>query len=231
MAIVIERWCVYKHISPSSKVYIGITCQKLNERWRNGKGYMKNKYFARAIDKYGWDNFSHIVVAKGLSEDEAKWLEIQLISAHDSTNPDKGYNITKGGEGTNGFHHTEESKKKIGNFHRGKPLSEEHRKKISENHARANLNKCGELSPNWGNRGKYNSCTKIVLCLTTGKCFWGYKEAGEHYRIKTYNHISHCCKGRRISCGKYNGSKLRWKHLEGNILINFNHNKILRKVA
>lgn len=231
MAIIIERWCVYKHISPSSKVYIGITCQKPNERWRSGKGYKNNQYFSRAINKYGWNNFSHIIVAKGLSEDEAKWLEIQLIAAYDSTNPDKGYNISKGGDGANGCCWTEEHKKKIGDFHRGKPLSEEHKKKISENHARYNLNRCGELSTNWGNRGKSNPLTKIVLCLTTGKCFWGNKEAGEYYGIKTHGHISHCCNGQRASCGKHNGTKLRWVHLEGKILINFNHNKKLRKVV
>lgn len=231
MAIIIERWCVYKHISPSSKVYIGITCQKPNERWRNGKGYRNNKYFSRAINKYGWDNFSHIIVAKGLSEDEAKWLEIQLIAAYDSTNPDRGYNISKGGDGANGCHHTEEAKKRIGDFHRGKSLSEEHKKKISTNHARYNLNRCGESSTNWGNRGKSNPLTKIVLCLTTGKCFWGNKEAEEYYGLKAHSHISCCCNGKRAFCGKHNGVKLRWTHLKGNILLNFNHNKKLRKVV
>lgn len=40
---------VYKHTSPSNKVY------KLNliKRWQGGKGYINNTYFFRAILKYG----------------------------------------------------------------------------------------------------------------------------------------------------------------------------------
>ena len=33
-------WTVYRHIAPSGKVYIGITCQKPEYRWNNGNGYM-----------------------------------------------------------------------------------------------------------------------------------------------------------------------------------------------
>ena len=43
---------IYKHTSPSGKVYIGQTCQKPEHRWDNGKGY-KSGYFASAIKKYG----------------------------------------------------------------------------------------------------------------------------------------------------------------------------------
>ena len=34
-----KKYCVYKHIFPNNKVYIGVTCQKPEYRWRNGKGY------------------------------------------------------------------------------------------------------------------------------------------------------------------------------------------------
>ena len=33
---------VYKHTSPSNKVYIGITKLNLIKRWQGGKGYINN---------------------------------------------------------------------------------------------------------------------------------------------------------------------------------------------
>ena len=44
-------WTVYEHITPSGKRYIGITSQKPEKRWSNGRGYDKGSAFRRAIDK------------------------------------------------------------------------------------------------------------------------------------------------------------------------------------
>lgn len=119
-------WCVYIHTSPSGKRYIGITSQQVKDRWRNGKGYKFNTYFGKAIKKYGWDNIKHEVVAEGLSEQDAKQMEIDLIQKYQSTDKTKGYNISLGGDGTKGVshygetnpfygkHHSEESKAIIG---------------------------------------------------------------------------------------------------------------------
>ena len=49
-------WLVYKHVSPSHKVYIGITHLLPSQRWCRGNGYKNNPMFYRAIKKYGWDN-------------------------------------------------------------------------------------------------------------------------------------------------------------------------------
>ena len=56
---------VYVHISPNGKRYYGITKQEIEKRWRNGKGYSNNDHFTNAINYYGWDNFDHIVIARG----------------------------------------------------------------------------------------------------------------------------------------------------------------------
>ena len=38
-----KTYCVYKHTSPSGKVYIGMTCKDPPEkRWSNGNGYKRN---------------------------------------------------------------------------------------------------------------------------------------------------------------------------------------------
>lgn len=104
-------YTVYMHRSPSDKVYIGITKQKVERRWRNGAAYKHCIAFYNAIQKYGWDNIEHIVLASGLSQKEAAEMEQQLIKQYDSTNPKFGYNIRLGGECGGCF--TEESRRKM----------------------------------------------------------------------------------------------------------------------
>ena len=115
----INNFYVYKHISPNNKVYIGITSLLPQERWCNGEGYNKQKLFYRAIQKYGWDNFKHEILFEGLTKEEACQKEIELIAEYKSNNSDFGYNLTAGGEGPNGYHHTEDAKRKIGNASKG----------------------------------------------------------------------------------------------------------------
>lgn len=130
---------VYKHTSPSNKVYIGITKQLPTRRWRNGKSYSNNIYFTNAIKKYGWDNFEHTILFSNLTEEEAKIKEIESIAFYNSTNPNNGYNITLGGESGNGYHHTDDTKKRISSSEKGRvsPMkgrkhSEETKNKISK---------------------------------------------------------------------------------------------------
>lgn len=129
----LKQYTVYMHISPSNKRYIGITSRTPKQRWNNGNGYRNNIHFWRAICKYGWDNFQHIIIAKELDEVTAKWLEVELIKIWDSTNQNKGYNITLGGEGGNGYKVTEEELKKRSERMKG------------ENNPM--YGKCGELNP------------------------------------------------------------------------------------
>lgn len=102
---------VYRHISPSGKVYIGITCQDVRNRWKNGKTYKDSTPFKRAIRKYGWKNIKHEVLFSNLSKQRAIDLEISLIRHYKGLGI--SYNVTEGGEGTNGFHHSKESKQKM----------------------------------------------------------------------------------------------------------------------
>ena len=120
-----KLWCVYVHISPNNKYYVGITSKKPEERWRNGNGYYYNTYFTSAIKKYGWDNFQHEVIASNLTEMEAKNFEKLLIKKLKSKDRKYGYNMTDGGDGVSGVdrsgdknsfygkHHTDDAKKKM----------------------------------------------------------------------------------------------------------------------
>lgn len=127
-----KTWFVYKHTSPSNKVYIGITSQKPIYRWRNGLGYNTQPYFWRAIQKYGWENFLHEILFEGLSEDDAKEKEIELISFYQSWHPNFGYNVSLGGSGSYGYHLTEEMKRQIGERSRRLWTDEIYRKRIIE---------------------------------------------------------------------------------------------------
>jgi len=92
-------YTVYMHTAPNGKMYIGITSQKnVKVRWARGNGYKDSKHFYSAISKYGWDNMEHQVIEQGLTAEEAKAREIELIAMYDTTNSSKGYNRTIGGD-------------------------------------------------------------------------------------------------------------------------------------
>ena len=93
-----KKYFVYKHTSPSGKIYIGVTCVKKPEyRWNHGRGYSQQIYFWNAIQKYGWDNFKHEILYSNLTREEASELEIKLIKQFKADNPEFGYNQIEGG--------------------------------------------------------------------------------------------------------------------------------------
>lgn len=107
------NYSVYKHTTPSGKVYIGLTGNDPKERWDCGHGYKGNPHFWNAIKLYGWKNIKHEVLYSNLTKEEAGKLEKELIAKYDSQNPEKGYNILDGGTFGYTFTHTEDAKKKI----------------------------------------------------------------------------------------------------------------------
>ena len=95
-----KEYCVYVHINKvNQKRYVGITSQKPEKRWNNGENYQCNKYFTRAIKKYGWDNFDHEIIMEGLSKEDACNWEVALIAQWKTTDRSRGYNICQGGDG------------------------------------------------------------------------------------------------------------------------------------
>ena len=92
-----DKYCVYKHTFPNGKVYIGMTGRNPLNRWQGGHGYKSQRLVCNAIMKYGWNNIKHEILFTELSMEEAERLEMELIEKFDSTNPNHGYNISKGG--------------------------------------------------------------------------------------------------------------------------------------
>ena len=96
-----RKYIVYKHTSPSNKVYIGITSKTLEERsgsrgWQYRK--CKGTLISKAIIKYGWNNFRHEVLLANLTQEEASEMERYFIALYKSNNREYGYNLTSGGE-------------------------------------------------------------------------------------------------------------------------------------
>jgi hypothetical protein len=59
----------------------------------------RGKYLQQSIRKYGKDNFSIKEIFKCKNLESLNKMEIFFIRKYDSTNPDKGYNLTFGGDG------------------------------------------------------------------------------------------------------------------------------------
>lgn len=75
-------YCIYLHRNKiNNKVYIGQTKfgDNPNKRWQNGNGYKENISFYYDIQKYGWNNFEHIILENNLTLDESNKLEKQYI--------------------------------------------------------------------------------------------------------------------------------------------------------
>lgn len=90
-------YIVYRHTNKiNGKVYIGITCQTPEQRWRGGLGYKDQSKFYGAILKYGWNGFLHEILYSDLSQKDAYELEEKLIKQYDSIK--NGYNIQTGGD-------------------------------------------------------------------------------------------------------------------------------------
>ena len=215
-------YIVYKHINKiNGKVYIGQTALNVERRWRNGKGY-KTGVFKKAIEKYGWDNFEHIIVRDKLSKEEANLLEVSLIRKYKELGI--CYNITDGGEGACGYKHTEESKKKISNRSKGKKIPEYIKILVSERFKGVALTEEHKLKISIALRGKskseeaklkmklnhsYHDLVEVIKCDKNGNIICTYPSIAEASRDTSIlqTHISRCARGKRPSAGGY-----KWKY-------------------
>lgn len=207
-----STFTVYKHTSPSGKVYIGITCQRPKARWANGAGYKHSPHFLEAIKKYGWDNFEHTILAEGLSKEEAEAEEVALIAKYKSTDRRFGYNTDLGG--STGPKHTQESKAKIAQANAKRGCSSETRAKLralklAHPTTPETAQKIAEA--NRGRKHRPESIERIraaqkkrpVRNVTTGALYDSLQDAARATGLEATK-ICKVCRGLRLSTGGYN---------------------------
>lgn len=114
-----RKYTIYMHKNKiNGKVYIGQTGIDPKIRWgANGRGYTDDTYFAKAIRKYGWKNFEHIILETDLTLDDANVLEEYYIQKYKALDHNYGYNLKHGGSMGG---HTEETKRHLSEIQKGK---------------------------------------------------------------------------------------------------------------
>lgn len=133
-------YCATNQIN--QKVYIGQTIKSLGyrkyEHWRDAKRINK-WYFGKALRKYGLDSFDWEIVCtinaptRSLLKEYLDTMERMFILQYNSVNRNNGYNCTEGGDGTSGFHHSLEARKKISAALKNRPPpTRETRRKMSK---------------------------------------------------------------------------------------------------
>lgn len=206
-----KKYVVYIHTNMiNNKVYIGITCQKPEYRWhKDGSGYKDNQHFWKAIQKYGWENFRHDIVFKGLTKEQACETEIKLIKEKRANNAEFGYNIGRGGEGIDP-EITATLWKRKGYRKFASERMREAWKDVSKRKRRSNAAKERWSDPDFKSKVRESikqSCRSSVKCVETGETFSNICDAENKYNL---NH-SNICRAIRTGykCGGYH-----WAYLD-----------------
>ena len=223
-----KKYCVYCHTNKiNGKKYIGITSQKPQHRWRNGQGYRNNEYFFRAIEKYGWHNFTHEILYTDLNKEDAECIEVKLIAEYKTTDNQNGYNIESGGNATKDV--PKSTRKKISEALKGHPCTTETKQKISEaQKGRVSPKKGTKATPEqieknrlahigqkawnkgrpWTDEERAKCNGKAVVCVETKVV---YRTAHEANRLTgiNFSSICKCCKGTTKTAGGF-----RWEYAE-----------------
>lgn len=228
-----DSYTVYKHTSPNGKVYIGITSKPVSRRWHGGSAYRNNPHLYAAIKKYGWDNFQHDILAENLSYEAACDMERALIAQYQSTDPDKGYNRSPGGDKTTlGYRYSAESRERISQAlvgkRKGVPHSPEHCEHIRQalTGRKASPETKEKLRKALGDRfqteaartkqkantpkGAAHGRAQVVRCIDTGEIFQTITEASTKYGVHRTN-ISQVCRGLYKTAGGYH-----WEYVKEN---------------
>lgn len=99
-----REYKIYCHVFPNGKRYFGQTKRTLEERFgKNGTNYKDSPFLWNAIQKYGWENISHILIKDNLTKEEANKYEMAYIKSYKTYDKNYGYNLTLGGDGNNQY--------------------------------------------------------------------------------------------------------------------------------
>lgn len=237
-------FCIYLlENNINHKKYVGQTIRSPKVRWRNGNGYIHQQVIGNAIQKYGWDNFTHTILEDNiLTQEEADEREKYYIAFYNCyAFNNEGYNVAEGGH--NGyplFGKTDEEKR----------LYAEKQRLIARQRFEDNPNlkeKMSQISKEYWtqeNKDKKSTQMKIhyqedpqarerlieygqkmindkkipVVCVETGELFESLTAAGNWCNILGTN-ISLYLQGKSRYAGFHPDTKqrLHWCHPEDNL--------------
>lgn len=126
-----RKHLVYKHTSPSGKCYIGITKDYELRCIQHKSSNNECVAFRNALEKYGWDNFTHEILEEKLTLQEANDKEKYYIGYYNSLSP-SGYNLTTGGDT---FELSEETKEKMRGKYRGSTTGHANIRKLKNSYS------------------------------------------------------------------------------------------------
>ena len=204
-----KLYIVYLHKNKiNGKCYVGQTCQKPEARWGSqGQGYKEQEYFYRAIQKYGWENFEHIILEEGILEKDINERESFWAGYYHALAPE-GYTLRVGSQ--NHYQASEEIWNIWSRASKEKWKNEEYRKKISQKRKEEWKDPkvreiCLKNLDRTGKGGKLRS--KAVRCIETGIVYPSMREAERQTGIH-YNNISQVCSGQRKTAGGFHWEKV-----------------------
>ena len=208
-----NNYCVYVHTNKiNGKKYVGLTSQDPERRWKHGYGYKGSTYFYNAIQKYGWDSFTHEIIADNLSKKEAQDMESKLIVEYKTQNENFGYNLESGGSAPQ---HSDATIEKLRLLNKSRIVSEETKKKMREADKLRPIHKHTEeaklkiSAAKIGHKVSDETKEKLrkafsqkVICVEMNKIFNSMKEAAEYFDLSKCT-ISAVIKGRNKTAGGY----------------------------
>jgi len=150
---------VYLLTSPSRKQYVGQTwdyetrmCAYKNKQAR-GQAALH-----AAIRKYGWENFTSVIIAQGIQTQSALDATEKAFIRLLNTIAPNGYNLMSGGGG--GKHHAE-TRAKLSAAQRGEKNHNFGKSPSAETRAKLSASKRGEKHPNFGK--KHTAATRAKM--------------------------------------------------------------------
>lgn len=128
------KYYVYKITNKiNGKVYIGLSKNPVARFSHHCRARLTIKTrLTQSMKRHGIENFEMTVLEEHDTKESVKAAEIRLIFEHNSQDPDKGYNMTSGGDGCPDL--SEESKEKMREAGRLRIPSPETREKMSKAH-------------------------------------------------------------------------------------------------
>lgn len=167
-------YCAFNKIN--SKRYIGQTIHSLEKRRRHHYSKYSNcVYFSKALQKYEKDDWVWTIIDTANDQIELDEKEKYWIKYYNSNKSECGYNLTEGGQGSQGV-----------------KFSEEHKKKTRESMLKAVT--C--------NYSKPNSPLKPVKCIELNKNYISYSEASRETGANV-NSIRRVIKGELKTAGGF----------------------------